>query len=85
MVVDVEKSERSSVTEGTAVVRKPMARQDDFSGYTEEELLADKAAVRRLDLTVVPLCGLVYLLNFLDRSNLGKYVQFPPLPAVFSS
>ncbi|BGP40881.1 hypothetical protein JCM10449v2_004846 [Rhodotorula kratochvilovae] len=49
-------------------------RQEDSSEFTEEERVLEKAAVRRLDWTVLPLAAITYLLNFLDRSNIGKYV-----------
>lgn len=35
-------------------------------GFTPADWELDKAAVRRLDWTVLPLCALVYLLNFLE-------------------
>ena len=46
--------------------------QQDSADFTDAEWALDKAAVRRLDWTVLPLCAITYLLNFLDRS---KYVR----------
>ncbi|GAA5891780.1 hypothetical protein JCM6882_006205 [Rhodosporidiobolus microsporus] len=64
-VADAEKSQRSSVTE-EQYTRRPQARQDDSVGFTEAEWALDKAALRRLDWTVLPLCAITYFLNFLD-------------------
>ncbi|TNY19409.1 major facilitator superfamily domain-containing protein [Rhodotorula diobovata] len=46
--------------------------QQDSADFTDAEWALDKAAVRRLDWTVLPLCAITYLLNFLDRSNIGN-------------
>ncbi|GAA5890544.1 hypothetical protein JCM8208_004908 [Rhodotorula glutinis] len=63
-----EKRQAASITPSS--LEPP--QQHDSSDFTPEEWALDKAAVRRLDYTVLPLCALVYLLNFLDRSNIGK-------------
>ncbi|GAA6009332.1 hypothetical protein JCM10207_004353 [Rhodosporidiobolus poonsookiae] len=68
---DIEKAPASDTTAETRQARQ-QARQEDSSGFTEEDWALDKAAVRRLDLTVLPLAAILYLLNFLDRSNLAK-------------
>jgi len=57
---------------------EPPHHQHDSSDFTADEWALDRAAVRRLDWTVLPLCAVIYLLNFLDRS---KYVRLPPAPS----
>ena len=37
--------------------------------YTEEEV---KKIVRRVDLRLIPLCGLMYCVSLLDRTNLSN-------------
>ncbi|GAA5975345.1 hypothetical protein JCM11641_005946 [Rhodosporidiobolus odoratus] len=71
MSVDLEKSRHSSVTDDTSVAPQHQPKQEDSSGFTPEQWALDKAAVRRLDWTLLPLCAMIYLLNFLDRSNLS--------------
>lgn len=38
----------------------------------------ERKVVRKIDLRVVPLVTALYVLSFLDRSNIGKYVAFEP-------
>ncbi|GAA5936454.1 uncharacterized protein JCM15063_001891 [Sporobolomyces koalae] len=38
----------------------------------QEDSAAARRAVRKLDMVVLPLAAMVYLLNFLDRSNIGN-------------
>jgi hypothetical protein len=40
----------------------------DVSGVDERKLL------RKIDLTLIPWLSLLYLLSFLDRTSIGKYV-----------
>lgn len=37
---------------------------------------ADKALVFKQDLRIVPLCAGIYLLCYLDRSNIGKILYY---------
>lgn len=46
----------------TGVIEAPVART-----------AADKALVLKQDLRIVPLCAAIYLLCYLDRSNIGKH------------
>ncbi|KAM0749079.1 MFS general substrate transporter [Meredithblackwellia eburnea MCA 4105] len=47
--------------------------QKERQAESEEERIAlDKACVRKLDLTVLPLAAIIYFLSFLDKSNLGN-------------
>ncbi|KAJ5404620.1 MFS transporter [Penicillium cosmopolitanum] len=39
---------------------------------TDDELLVEKRLVRKIDLRLLPLASLVYLLCYLDRSNIGN-------------
>ncbi|GAA5861034.1 hypothetical protein JCM1840_003058 [Sporobolomyces johnsonii] len=68
--MDPEKSARSSLDLSRASQTSP--RQEDSTAFSPEELALDKKAVRRLDASILPLCALVYLLSFLDRSNIAK-------------
>lgn len=61
--MDAEKSQRSSITEE----RRPQAKQHDSSNFTQSDWDLDKSALRRLDVTVLPLCAITYFLNFLAR------------------
>ncbi|GAA5926298.1 hypothetical protein JCM10213_007425 [Rhodosporidiobolus nylandii] len=73
MTVDMEKNgEGSVVTTSPEPFVHMQPRQEDSSGFTPEQWALDKRAVRKLDFTLVPLCAMIYLLNFLDRSNLAK-------------
>ena len=48
-------------------------RQPDSSDMFDPSLEArEKALVRKQDLRIVPLCAAIYLLCYLDRSNIGK-------------
>ncbi|GAA5836663.1 hypothetical protein JCM11251_002690 [Rhodosporidiobolus azoricus] len=69
--IEAEKSQQSSVTE-EQFQRRTQPKQEDSSAFTEADWALDKAALRRLDITVLPLCALTYFFNFLDRSNLGN-------------
>lgn len=74
--VDEEVSRKSTVTcledgqekAATEVIEAPVERTS-----------ADKALVFKQDLRIVPLCAGIYLLCYLDRSNIGKnpYCYFP--------
>ncbi|KAL8992692.1 MAG: hypothetical protein Q9169_006906 [Polycauliona sp. 2 TL-2023] len=44
----------------------------DEQSYTESDGAAEKAAVRRVDGFVLPVIMLIYLVAFLDRSNIGN-------------
>lgn len=43
-----------------------------FNGSTAEAVKQEKALVWKQDLRIVPLCAAVYLLCYLDRSNIGE-------------
>jgi hypothetical protein len=40
--------------------------------YSGKGTAEEKAIIRRQDLRLLPLCGCMYLLAFLDRSNIGN-------------
>lgn len=42
-----------------------------FDEYTGSGSVQDKALLRKQDWRIIPLCALVYLLDSLDRSNIG--------------
>jgi predicted GNAT family acetyltransferase len=42
------------------------------NGQDMEQTAAHKALVRKQDLRIIPLCAFIYLLCFLDRSNIGS-------------
>lgn len=44
---------------------------DGSPSITPEQAIANKALVRKQDLRIVPLCAAIYLLCYLDRSNIG--------------
>ncbi|BGP32852.1 hypothetical protein JCM10296v2_004637 [Rhodotorula toruloides] len=56
-------------------------RQQAESHTADCEL--DMAAVRRLDWTVLPLCAIVYLLNFLGLSPSRKGTSIIAFPCLF--
>ena len=45
---------------------------DDASNDSEKQIISDRALLRRLDLKLLPPLSLLYLLSFLDRSNVGN-------------
>ncbi|GAA5966519.1 hypothetical protein JCM8115_002703 [Rhodotorula mucilaginosa] len=67
---DEEKIRDPSLAETASPVPSPEPTQKDSSDFTAAEWELDRAAVRRLDYTVLPLAAIAYLLNFIDRSNL---------------
>ncbi|GJN91222.1 hypothetical protein Rhopal_004240-T1 [Rhodotorula paludigena] len=59
-------------------------QQHDSSGFTDADWELDRASVRRLDITVLPIAAIAYLLSFLDRSNLllkkvGAHIMLPAM------
>ena len=44
----------------------------DFDQYTKSGSVEAKSLVWKQDLRILPLCSVLYLLNFLDRSNIGN-------------
>ena len=44
----------------------------DFDQYTKSGSAEAKSLVWKQDLRILPLCSVLYLLNFLDRSNIGN-------------
>lgn len=40
--------------------------------YTKSGSIEAKSLVWKQDLRILPLCSVLYLLNFLDRSNIGN-------------
>lgn len=65
---DQEKIVEPSLAETSSPAHSQYPAQEDSSTFTEAEWALDRAAVRRLDYTVLPLAGISYLLNFLDVS-----------------
>jgi hypothetical protein len=56
-----------------------IASQNELDGVgeaAEEQTADDGALVWKQDLRIVPLCAAIYLLCYLDRSNIGKPVRF---------
>lgn len=65
-------AEKSSATK---VIRLDDELQDDnltLSTNTSIDEAAEKRLLRKLDLTIYPILYLIYLLNFLDRVNIGN-------------
>ena len=54
-----------------------LQKDDDLHVLTESEKMLEKTTLRRLDLLLVPMVCLIYLLAFLDRSNIGNAVRVP--------
>lgn len=63
---DDEKIRDPSLVETGSPVQSPEPTQRDSSDFTPAEWELDRAAVRRLDYTVLPLAAIAYLLNFID-------------------
>jgi MFS family permease len=73
--------EKEAITYGSDVessaISSPSNEHDDLPdpdvGKTDEERAAlDKALVRKIDLWLIPWLSLLYLLSFLDRTNIGN-------------
>ncbi|KAI8719984.1 MFS domain-containing protein [Fusarium sp. LHS14.1] len=43
-----------------------------FQALSEEELIVEKALVRKMDYRLLPVTAIIYLLCYLDRSNIGN-------------
>jgi MFS family permease len=52
--------------------KEPTSPASDPEDASETEKINERALVRRLDLTLLPPLTLLYLLSFLDRSNVGN-------------
>ena len=50
----------------------PGDSNSDFDQYTRSGSVEAKSLVWKQDLRILPLCSVLYLLNFLDRSNIGN-------------
>ena len=64
----------------------------DSNDYAGGSTVMEKALVRRQDMRLIPLCCFVYLLCFLDRSNIGTFRissktshNFTPIPCNMKS
>jgi len=68
MVADLEKSERPSTlaSDESAPQQQLAAEQEDSSHFTAADWALDKSVVRRLDISVVSLCAIIYFLSFLE-------------------
>lgn len=54
----------------------PQESDSSFNQYTGRGSVEVKSLLRKQDLRIIPLCAMVYLLNFLDRSNIGTDKPF---------
>lgn len=65
-------------TEGSTLsVHAEKHREVEVAGYIEEEsagwdAVSTKKLLRKIDLTLIPFLALLYLLSFLDRTNIGN-------------
>jgi hypothetical protein len=58
---------------GNAVDKTDQAVLDEWNDMSLEQQVAfDRKLVRKLDLRLVPWLSLLYLLSFLDRTNIGN-------------
>jgi len=64
-------SDKNSITEKTG----PVAHHPTVALATEYGI-NDKAIVRRIDFRIIPIMALLYLLSFLDRTNIGNASLF---------
>lgn len=56
----------------TEILQAPKSdSSSSFDKYTGSGSMQEKALVRKQDWRIIPLCALVYLLCFLDRSDIG--------------
>ena len=70
MIADIEKApSREHVENGNSDVEKP---QIEVIAEDVKDESRNKHFNRRLDIRILPLCCCVYLLNFLDRGNIGN-------------
>lgn len=53
----------------------------DSNFYTGSGTKIERSLVRRQDMRLIPLCASVYLMCFLDRSNIGILPLFPTFPS----
>ena len=52
--------------------QKEASSPEDGSGVVESEPGRTHRLVRQMDLRILPLCAWIYLLNYLDRGNIGN-------------
>jgi hypothetical protein len=73
--VDPEKGiqERFAAGSHTGEIVVSQATLDEWNNMSPEDKIAfDKKLVRKLDWRLVPWLSLLYLLSFLDRTNIGN-------------
>lgn len=46
-------------------------RNSSFDQYTGRGSIEEKHLIRKQDWRIVPLCSMIYLFSFLDRTNIG--------------
>jgi MFS family permease len=69
---DVPTTESDSVTNEKAVSQKAYAENVDTAESEPWDAVATKKMLRRIDLHLIPFLALLYLLSFLDRTNIGN-------------
>lgn len=47
-------------------------RNSSFDQYTGRGSIEEKHLIRKQDWRIVPLCSMIYLFSFLDRTNIGN-------------
>ncbi|KAH6673117.1 MFS transporter [Halenospora varia] len=68
----VDMETKLALSEDDNVVEKGQRAVDGLDGKPVERTAAEKALVWKQDLRIVPLCAAIYLLCYLDRSNIGN-------------
>lgn len=66
---DIPTTESDSVTNEKAVFKNTDSDAVESAGWDET---ATKKLIRKIDVTLIPFLALLYLLSFLDRTNIGN-------------
>lgn len=64
---------------GSSISSKVSKSFDDgnlYNGHVDISGVDERKLLRKIDIALVPWLSFLYLLSFLDRTSIGKYVQF---------
>jgi hypothetical protein len=49
-----------------------------YNAHVDVSQVDERKLMRKIDMTLIPWLSLLYLLSFLDRTSIGKYVIYQP-------
>ncbi|KAI0084421.1 major facilitator superfamily domain-containing protein [Irpex rosettiformis] len=72
VALDSPSSDAGSLQVKDVYISSEKVAQDAHEGVIDRDRRAEKRALLKVDLVVIPLVGMYYLLSFIDRSNIGN-------------